>query len=92
MRRRNPGGRRQTFAPAWLLPCVTSTSSGPPEMQFCDLTMHSEVGVQQGDPMGSFYSCLAIIELPKTMKLELDVVYLDDTTLGDDAASLQPFR
>jgi len=54
-----------------LLPFATSTLSGSSDLQFGDLMLQSEVGAQQGDPLGPLYFCLAIVELLKSMKSEL---------------------
>jgi len=71
-----------------LLPFATSTLSGPSDLQFGDLTLQSEEGTQQGDPLGPLYFCLAIVELLKSMGSELVLAYLDDITLGDDAETV----
>ena len=71
-----------------LLPFATFTLSGPSNLQFADYMLQSEEGSQQGDPLGPLYFYLIIFELPKAIKCELVLAYLDDITLGDDAETV----
>ena len=70
-----------------LLPYATSTIGSASDLQFADFRLQSEEGAQQGDPLGPLYFCLVIMELLESMQSELVLGYLDDITLGDDAAT-----
>ena len=56
------------------------------DLHFGDFVLQSEKGAQQGDPLGPLYLCLVCKELLDSLKSELVLGYLDDITLGDDAA------
>ena len=56
------------------------------DLHFGDFVLQSEEGAQQGDPLGPLYFCLVCKELLDSLKSELVLGYLDDITLGDDAA------
>ena len=49
---------------------------------FGDHIIDSEENVQQGDPMGSFLLSLAIMDIIKSLKSELNTWYLDDGTIA----------
>jgi hypothetical protein len=70
-----------------LLPYATSTIGSSSDLQFADFRLQSEEGAQQGDPLGPLYFCLVIMKLLESMLSELVLGYLDDITLGDEAAS-----
>ena len=63
-----------------------STMEFPSELKFGEFVLRSEEGAQQGDPLGPLYFCLICKELMDSLKSELVLGYLDDITLGDDAA------
>ena len=69
-----------------LLPFATSTMAFSSDLHFGDFVLQSEEGAQQGDPLGPLYFCLVCKELLDSLKSELVLGYLDDITLGDDAA------
>jgi len=69
-----------------LLPFAKSTMEFPSDLKFGDFVIQSEEGAQQGDPLGPLYFCLVCKELLDSLKSELVLGYLDDITLGDDAA------
>ena len=53
----------------------------------------SAEGVQKGDPLGPFLFSLAIMDVIKKMKSNLNVWYLDDGTLaGDVDTVLEDYR
>jgi len=83
---RDPGGCRQSSARVTAI-CYIHVEWSI-RLQFGDLTLQSEEGAQQGNPLGPLYFCLAIVELLKSMKSELVLAYLDDTTLGDNAETV----
>ena len=55
-------------------------------LQFGDFVLQSEESAQQGDPLGPLYFCLAFKELLESRRSELVLGYLDDVTLGGEAA------
>ena len=61
-----------------LLPFITSTLSGPSNLQFADC--------RKNEPNGGIHGFDS--ELLKTMESELVLAYLDDITLGDDAETV----
>ena len=69
-----------------LLSFASSTMDFTSDLQFGDFVPRSAEGVQQGDPLGPLYFCLVCKELLESLKSELVLGYLDDITLGDDAA------
>jgi hypothetical protein len=58
----------------------------PTTLQFGDYTISSEVGVQQGDPLGGLLFCIGIHPILSAAKSELSIGYLDDITLGGPSA------
>ena len=60
---------------------------------FGDDTLDSAEGVQQGDPLGPFLFCLAIMDIVKKLKSDLNIWYLDDGTIaGDIETVLNDYR
>ena len=59
------------------------------DLQFGDWRIQSQVGVQQGDPLGPTLFCIGIQPLLDSMSCPLRVAFLDDITLGGDTASLE---
>lgn len=52
-------------------------------------TLTSEVGPQQGDPLGPLlFSLLSIHPIIASLKSEINIWYLDDGTLGGDTENL----
>ena len=49
---------------------------------FGDDTLDSSEGVQQGDPLGPFLFSLAIMDIVKKMKSDLNIWYLDNCTIS----------
>ena len=75
-----------------LLPLASSTMCSSSILQFAEYSLLSQEGAQQGDPLGPLYFCLVIKELLESLQSELVLGYLDDITLGGDAAvCLQDF-
>jgi hypothetical protein len=58
----------------------------PTTLQFGDYTISSEVGVQQGDPLGGLLFCIGIHPILSAAKSELSIGYMDDITLGGPSA------
>jgi len=68
-----------------LLPFASSCYTTHSLLTFGEHRLSSEMGAQQGDPLGPLYFCLVIHRLLVSMKSELAVGYLDDISLGDEA-------
>jgi hypothetical protein len=69
-----------------LLPFAESTIGETSSLQFGNFVLQSEEGAQQGDPLGPLYFCLAFKELLESGRSELVLGYLDDVSIGGDAA------
>jgi hypothetical protein len=54
----------------------------PSILQFGKFSISSQMGPQQGDPLGPLLFCLPLQNVLKSLKAELCVGYLDDLTLG----------
>ena len=65
--------------------CHLSYSS-PSKLKFGEWCIESNVGVQQGDPLGPMLFCLAIHPLLCSLSSTLTVGFLDDITLGGSVA------
>lgn len=65
-----------------LLPLVLSAYSSPSSLFCGDSVINSCEGVQQGDPLGPLLFCLTIHAVVPELKSELQVLYIDDITLG----------
>ena len=61
---------------------VHSVYSSPSNLYWGDKIIHSEEGVQQGDPLGPLLFCLTIFRIQERLESELPLLYLDDITLG----------
>lgn len=65
-------------------------------LQFGDYIISSEVGVQQGDPLGALLFCIGLHPILSATRSELTIGYMDDVTLGgscaDVAADVELFR
>ena len=60
---------------------------------FGDDTLDSSEGVQQGDPMGPFLFSIAIMDIVRKMKSDLNIWYLDDGTIaGNIETVLEDYR
>jgi Reverse transcriptase (RNA-dependent DNA polymerase) len=57
-------------------------------LQFGQHTIHSQEGVQQGDPLGPLLFCVAIHPLLSSLTSNLTIGYLDDFTLGGSVSSV----
>ena len=57
-------------------------------MLFCPDTIHSQEGVQQGDPLGPFLFSLGIQDLINDCTSEFNCWYLDDGTIAGDVRSV----
>ena len=68
-----------------LLPYASSSYSACSELTFGDVSIGSEEGAQQGDPLGPLYFCLAIHDLLGSLGSELVLGYLDDGSMGGRA-------
>ena len=66
-----------------LLPYALLTLNDNTHLHFGNFTFDSAEGVQQGDPLGPLYFCLAIHKLLLSLNCEFIVGYLDDITIGD---------
>ena len=60
----------------------------PSTLQFGEFTISSEVGVQQGDPLGGLLFCASIHSILSATKSELTLGYLDDISLGGPIADV----
>lgn len=69
-----------------LLPFASSSYSRHSSLTFGEWRVTSEMGAQQGDPLGPLYFCLAVHETLSSVKSELALGYLDDFTLGGEAS------
>jgi Reverse transcriptase (RNA-dependent DNA polymerase) len=72
-----------------LSPFATSTMAEGTQLCFGSFTLRSEEGVQQGDPLGALYFCLAIQKLLISLQSDLVVAYLDDVTLGGNESTVE---
>ena len=61
---------------------VFSVYSSPSNLYWGDKIIHSEEGVQQGDPLGPLLFRLTIFRIQECLESELPLLYLDDITLG----------
>jgi hypothetical protein len=68
-----------------LLPYASSSYTAHSSLTFGEHRLSSEMGAQQGDPLGPLYFCLAVHKLLTSMKSELTIGYLDDFSLGGEA-------
>ena len=75
--------------------CCLSYSQ-PSTLQFGDYIISSEVGVQQGDPLGALLFCIGLHPILNATSSELTIGYMDDVTLGglgaDVAADVELFQ
>ena len=51
-------------------------------------TILSETGVQQGDPLGQVLFALAVDEIARSVRSPINILYLDDATIGGPAESV----
>ena len=52
------------------------------------LTIRSDEGVQQGDPLGPLFFCVSTMKLARSMMSELNLWYLDDGTIDGELPDL----
>ena len=71
-----------------LLAYVLAAYGAPSFLWMGDTTLHSEEGVQQGDPLGPLLFCLAVQPLLDKCKCEYKTGYLDDLGMGDSVPRL----
>ena len=73
-----------------------SAYSRPSVLQFGNYTISSEVGVQQGDPLGALLFCIGLHPILSATSSELTFGFMDDVTLGGPctvvAADVELFR
>lgn len=69
-----------------LLPFATSAYSVASNLIFGENSLQSEEGIQQGDPLGPLFFCLAIKDLVGSLTTDLKIAYLDDITIGGEAS------
>lgn len=62
--------------------------STPSKLLYKNNLLYSSVGCQQGDPLGPAIFSLAIHQIIQKLKSKFNVWYLDDGTLGGDAATV----
>ncbi|KMS64974.1 hypothetical protein BVRB_040730, partial [Beta vulgaris subsp. vulgaris] len=67
--------------------CHLSYSS-PSTLKFGEWCVESQVGIQQGDPLGPLLFCLSIHPLLMSLSSDLIVGFLDDITLGGSQDSV----
>lgn len=60
----------------------------PSELIYHGLTIHSQEGPQQGDPLGPLLFCAAINPLLQSLACKFKLAYIDDITLGGPKAQL----
>ena len=65
-----------------LLPLVTSAYGSPSSLFFGKDIIWLSEGVQQGDPIGPLLFCLTIHDMVQQLCSEVNVFFLDDSTLG----------
>jgi hypothetical protein len=68
-----------------LLTFACSAYQHSSNLLFGDFILSSSEGVQQGDPLGPLFFCIAVHELLLSIKSEFVVGYLDDFSFGDTA-------
>lgn len=65
-----------------LFPFLFQVYSSPSNLFYNDTAILSQVGAQQGDPLGPLVFCLAIQKAISEMSSPLNIWYLDDGTVG----------
>ena len=65
-----------------IYPLVHSAYSSPSSLLWCDKTINSAEGVQQGDPLGPLLFCLTLHRHCEQLRSPLCVMYLDDVSIG----------
>ena len=65
-----------------IYPIAWQAYSTPTPLFFGDLTILSQTGVQQGDPLGSLFFSIGIDPIIRLLKSELNLWYLDDGTIA----------
>ncbi|XP_026331470.1 uncharacterized protein LOC113238842, partial [Hyposmocoma kahamanoa] len=65
-----------------LYPFVYQCYSVPSNLYYGENSILSQVGAQQGDPLGPLLFCLAIQKIISSLDSPLNVWYLDDGTIG----------
>lgn len=68
-----------------LYPFLYQCYSSPSHLFYDDSALASQVGAQQGDPLGPLVFCLAIQNAITILDSPLNVWYLDDGTIGGPA-------
>lgn len=65
-----------------LYPFVYQCYASPSNLYFSGSMIQSQVGAQQGDPLGPLLFCLAIQKVISGLKAPLNIWYLDDGVIG----------
>ncbi|XP_048479848.1 uncharacterized protein LOC125489131 [Plutella xylostella] len=68
-----------------IYPYLWQCYSSPSNLIYNSNLIHSEVGCQQGDPLGPAIFSLAIHKTISSLKSKLNMWYLDDGTLGGES-------
>jgi len=71
-----------------LYPFVYMCYNNSSLLSFGDHLLHSDEGVQQGDPLGPMLFCMSTMKLAKRMVSELNLWYLDDGTIGGELSDI----
>ena len=67
-----------------LLPFASSSYGSDSSLYFRVFVIPSCEGVQQGDPLGPLFFCLAIHDILLGIQSEFSAGYLDDISIGGD--------
>ncbi|KAG7300668.1 hypothetical protein JYU34_014990 [Plutella xylostella] len=68
-----------------LFPFLHQCYARPSNLFFGTIPVESQVGAQQGDPLGPLIFSLAIHDVVSSLRSPLNLWYLDDGTVGGDA-------
>ena len=71
-----------------LMPYAVASYGAPSNLWLGEVTLSSEEGVQQGDPLGPLLFCLTIQPLLAGCNCGFVTGYLDDVGIGDSVQNL----
>jgi hypothetical protein len=71
-----------------LLPLTWQAYRHPSLLFYGDNIIHSERGVQQGDPLGPALFCIALNSAVQTLESSLNIWYLDDSVIAGEIDSV----